>query len=631
MLKRYLSILTMLSMIIMLAACSDNEPDDAEVIALQITSDVNTLPAGLTTRLHVTAFLDDGSTANTSRYGTVVWQSMDPKIATIASPGDVTAIAPGQTIIKATLNGISEEVTATITDALLNTITIDQMNPTVPAGRTKSFTATGHYSDGSQHDITQEAGLEWKSSSPEIASIDTASGLSTGLKKGSTTISVTKDGITAFPNATLTVTDALLVNFTISPDVASKPKGLTQTFVATGYYSDNTEANITDQVNWISEDPNIIWSSGDGTFLARAVGESQISAILDDAISSDNKPTFTATRALLTSFEVTGKTQQPQGKSTQFTARAGFTDGKTYDVSGDKQVFWQSSNPDVATVTLAGVVKGISEGEATISALTAFSNAQDSQKITITEKEAVSLVINNTSGNKIISQGTEQQFDAVLRYTDGSINENIEQSADFSWSTTERIQFGGVAVDDLPVPEVSINKETGIFRYIDSGGYPYESNIIAHYNGMQSGGITVYLTLPEKISLEKMEFIGALSYIETNVLNVEYSRFYEELVTDKSTVFFSMMTYSQAKTYCENLLYDGFNDWRLPTSDELIKLWNSEDGIVDTNFGKGWAFSNNYWSDTRAGLKFKSISLATGKELEVSEDTPLYVSCVRDL
>lgn len=629
MLNHYRSILTMLSMLFILAACSSN-PDDPEVIAIQVTSEVNTLAAGLTTRLKANLFLDDGSTVNNVD---VSWQSMNPEIATVGeSSGVVTAIAPGQAIIKATFKEVSEEVTATVTDALLKTITIDQMTPTVAVGRPKSFTATGHFSDGSQHDITKETGIEWKSSAPEVASIDAKTGLSTGLKKGSTIISVTKDGVISFPNATLTVTDAQLVNFIISPDSSSKPKGITDNFSATGYYTDNTKQDITGQVNWISENPNIIRSLGGGTFKAIAVGEGQISATtIDGTMSSDNKPTFTATHAELTSLEVQGEAQQPLGKSTQFKAIAGFTDDKKYNVSGYKQVYWQSSNPDVATVTLAGVVKGISEGEATISVLTTFSNDQANQKITITEKEAESLAINNISGDRIISQGTEQQFNAVLRYTDGSINENIEQSADFSWSTIERSQFTGLEGDDVSPPTVNMNQETGVFSYISSGGYPYDSGITAQYKEIESAYTSVLLTLPENISSEKLEFIGVLSFRESEILSVDYSSFYNEQVTDKSSVGFSLMTYSQAKNHCENLRYDGFSDWRLPTSDELIELWRSEDGTNDdTSFGKGWAFSINYWSDTPSGIRFKSVSLLSGEESESFELTQLYASCVRE-
>ncbi len=54
------------------------------------------------------------------------------------------------------------------------------------------------------------------------------------------------------------------------------------------------------------------------------------------------------------------------GQTTQLTARAGFSDGSTQDVTS--QATWQSSNPAVATVLGAGLVKTVTFGQADVTA-----------------------------------------------------------------------------------------------------------------------------------------------------------------------------------------------------------------------------------------------------------------------
>ncbi len=71
----------------------------------------------------------------------------------------------------------------------LNSIAVTPANPTIQATTTQQFTATGTYSDGSAQNITNQ--VTWASATTTVATINSTSGLATGVAAGTSTISAT--------------------------------------------------------------------------------------------------------------------------------------------------------------------------------------------------------------------------------------------------------------------------------------------------------------------------------------------------------------------------------------------------------------------------------------------------------
>src|SRR5208282_66488 len=121
----------------------------------------------------------------------VTWSSSATTVATISnasgSQGLASSVGPGMTTIAATLNSITGSTTLTVTPTALVSISVTPTNPSIAAGTTEQFTATGKYSDGSTQNLTSTA--TWNSSATGVATI-TAGGLATGVA-GSSTISAT--------------------------------------------------------------------------------------------------------------------------------------------------------------------------------------------------------------------------------------------------------------------------------------------------------------------------------------------------------------------------------------------------------------------------------------------------------
>ena len=80
-------------------------------------------------------------------------------------------------------------------NAILSNIAITPSNATVAIGQAATFTATGTYSDATTADLTNQ--VTWSSADTAIATINTSTGIATGVAPGSTSVTALFGGITA--------------------------------------------------------------------------------------------------------------------------------------------------------------------------------------------------------------------------------------------------------------------------------------------------------------------------------------------------------------------------------------------------------------------------------------------------
>jgi hypothetical protein len=310
--------------------------------------------AGGSQQFTATGTYSDGSTQNLTSQ--VTWSSSKTSVATLSTGGLATAVAAGSATISAGLAGVVGSTTLTVLPAL-NSIAVTPANPTVVAGGTQQFTATGTYSDGSTSNLTGQ--VAWSSSKTAVATISTG-GLAAAVAAGSATISAALSGVTG--STALTVTPAL-TGITVTPANATVVAGGTQQFAATGTYSDGSTSNLTSQVTWSSSATLVATISTSGLATAVAAGSTTVSAALGGV---SNSTTLTVTPAL-TSITVTPANPTViAGATQQFTATGTYSDSSTSNLTS--QVTWSSSKTAVATISTGGLATTLAAGSTTISA-----------------------------------------------------------------------------------------------------------------------------------------------------------------------------------------------------------------------------------------------------------------------
>jgi hypothetical protein len=348
----------------------------ATLVSIQVTPTNASLPEALTQNYLATAIFSDGTTQD---YTTIVtWSSSNQAAATISntSPnqGLVTTAAPGMTTITATdpTTLVSGSTLLTVTNGVLQSITVLPASATIAIGANQQFVAIGHYSDGTTHVITNA--VTWSSSSPSVASIKNSPrrrGIALGKKAGTVTITAALNGISG--TASLTITSATLVSIAVTPGTVQIANDTQQQFTAIGTFSDMSTSDITASVQWTSSNGVATISNRnffEGIASAQGVGTTTITA-LDPTTGVTGTATLTVSSATIKSIAITpANSSIVAGLTEQLTATATFSDGTTQDVTA--QVTWTTNNGAVATVANTqpghGLLQAVTAGSATISA-----------------------------------------------------------------------------------------------------------------------------------------------------------------------------------------------------------------------------------------------------------------------
>jgi uncharacterized protein YjdB len=295
--------LLLVSLVVPFAGCGSS----TDVDSITISPTASTLAIGATVQLTAIGSVGHGShpATSTNITATANWNSTSTKVATVSAAGVVTAVGAGSATITATMQGFgglitSNEATVTVTGTSGGSGTSSLVSVTIVPGdqavsspsQTGQFIAIGTTSTGATVDVTSQVG--WNSSSIQVAKIS-ATGLATGLSKGTTTITAlasNTDGTTVVGTATFTVTNGAAEPFTaisVSPgSEALSATGQTGQFVAlatsgsTGLQQDVTNST---QVSWSSSIPTIATVTttpavSAGTVAGVSPGTTQITAKL---------------------------------------------------------------------------------------------------------------------------------------------------------------------------------------------------------------------------------------------------------------------------------------------------------------------------------------------------------------
>ncbi len=290
---------------------------------------------------------------NQVRSAPVVWSSSNPGALTVAANGTVTAIGLGTSRIVAAIAGHADSATVKVF-GLGTTLGVVPEAVSMAVGddiQVQTVMANAPSGVGTS--------VEWVSSDTAVAMV-TADGTVIGMGSGDAEI-IASVG-TAMAKASVNVFDVPVTAVSISPTVSSIPVNGTTTLEATVQTA--TGATIRRKAKWSTSDINVASVNADGVVRGKKKGYATVRATVGEKSATATINVFPSPAA---SVSVTlADSSVVVGQSIQATAEA-------KDASGNPltgvSIAWQSSNPAIATVTSAGLVKAIATGSATISAV----------------------------------------------------------------------------------------------------------------------------------------------------------------------------------------------------------------------------------------------------------------------
>jgi hypothetical protein len=402
--------------------CPSNKPHcntgtgacvSASTLAVTPTNPTNAL--GTKRQFQATITYSDNSTGPATG---ATWSSATTTVATIDSAGLASTLTTGTSVITATLGTVSGNTTLTVTGAVITSLAVTPVNPTIALGTTQPFTAIGTFSDTTTQDLTTQ--VTWTSGTPAVATVDTA-GVAHSLTTGSSIITASYGSAPVTGTSTLTVTPATLVSIAVTPATPSIPRFTQQRFTATGTYTDSTTQNLTTQVTWTSSNlvvatiSNAVGSQGYAT--GTGAGTSTITATMPGSVSGTT--VLTVTGAFLQSISISPSAPSvANGLVAIFTATGTYSDSTTRDLT--TLVTWASSDTTKAVISNTpgsqGVATTVSPGPTDITAEVGGITATTTMTVTAANLVSISITPTNPS----IAKGTTQQFTATGTYTDGT-------------------------------------------------------------------------------------------------------------------------------------------------------------------------------------------------------------------
>lgn len=315
----------------------------------------------------------------------------------------------------------------------LDSIEISAITNTLITGTSLNLTVTGTYSDSSTADLTSNAQLAWTSSNPSFATVSaTGVGKVTAVAAGNVTITGTLLGVLV-DTISISVTAppaSGLATIEINPPTASVAIGLRTQFTATGYYTDGTQADITNTAAWSSTGNATVIANG--LIAGASAGDATITATFG---GKQGTATLTVDNVMLTSIEITpAPLSIAKGTKYQLKATGLYDNFTKADIT--ELVTWTDSGS--ATVNDASGSKGLitadtTAGGATITATLGAKNKVLS--VTVTDAALGSLEIQPV--NPFISNGTKLAFTAIGHFDDAGVKTVQDLTGQVTWNSVD--------------------------------------------------------------------------------------------------------------------------------------------------------------------------------------------------
>lgn len=331
------------------------------VSSIVITPSALTLSTGRTVRL-VAQSLDSLGRELAGR--PITWSSDNAAVASVASDGVVTAVAPGRAEISATAEGKVGKAIIDVTPVPVASLVVAPITLALTVGSSRQVIATPRDSAGTA--LTGRV-VTWISGAPSVATVS-QTGVVTAIGTGAALILATCEGQQA--TVALTVTVAPVASIAIIPASASIVEGQGRSFIASLLDSAGNQLFGRTQV-WSSSDVSIATVSSSGSVSAVAPGTATITVAAPNAGPSGSTPSASAT-VTVTYAPVATASISPSaptvtvGSTAQLTATLqGASPAVPLSPTGRK-LSWSVADPLVASVSSSGVVTGIVPGNTTI-------------------------------------------------------------------------------------------------------------------------------------------------------------------------------------------------------------------------------------------------------------------------
>ncbi len=346
----------------------------------------------------------------------VTWGTSNSNVATVDQNGVVRGVGNGTCeIVVETEEGAKRAHCIVHVTVPVTGVTLSQQTASLYTTKTLKLSATVSPANATNKQLT------WSSDKPSVASVNSTTGVITGVGSGSAIITVK------------TVDGGYHASCVVSVFKKVEVTGLSLSAGSRSLYVGNTyqlKANVEPttatfpQITWKSDNPSVATVDQFGLVRAVGVGTTYVSA------ASVDNPFIVKKCKIVSGIQTTGVTLNASSVELYETATKMLVATIQPDDATNKKVIWSSSDPSVASVNADGVVTALSQGTAVITCTT-----QDSSRIAKCTVKVLKTIRSTSVSLDTKALSIEDGKTATLRATIRPSNVSITS---LNWRSTNK-------------------------------------------------------------------------------------------------------------------------------------------------------------------------------------------------
>lgn len=357
-------------------AFSGTQSNYVSVSSVSLDKDTLILDPGETDTLTATLTPDNASIK------TMEWKSSAPAVATVDSTGKVTAVAKGTADITVTTDDSAKTATCSVTVAVPVTgVTISPKTLEIYEGAAGKVSASVLPADATVKDVS------FSSADHSIATVS-SDGTVSGIKAGTTTITVTTERGGFTDTCAVTVKEVKVTGVTISPNTLTLKPGSNAKLAI----SISPENASNKGVNIISTDPSVATVDNEGNISALKNGTTVLVVTTKDG-------GFTATCNVTVAdntVAVESISVSPDNVTLVIGEKKALSVSILPENASNKSVSFESGNTEIASVSETGEITAVAKGETNITVTSTDGNKTASCKVTVIDPSEI-ISVNSVS------------------------------------------------------------------------------------------------------------------------------------------------------------------------------------------------------------------------------------------
>ncbi|WP_087017895.1 Ig-like domain-containing protein [Thaumasiovibrio subtropicus] len=483
--------------------------------------------------------------------------------------------ATGTITLTAEYQSASAQVSfvADVLETTLENIVVTDVDQKVTVGDKLDPRVAALWSNESSTEVTSL--VEW-SFSPANAMAWNGNQLQV-VQPGEVTLTAKYQGATATVslNADQAVLDSLRLNYD------QREQYLQDEFQvqALGVHLNDYLVDFSDQAEWVSSDPEILESLGNGQFRAKKVGTATVTATFNDLQAEqafDVVPKLTDISLNLPNHTIS------RAETLQMSLNGSFNDGSVSVIT--EGVAWTSSNAEILAIDADGVATGVAEGQVEVTAT--YKGFTLKETVTVIQPKIIAYTPEFVDGVLTMKEG--DSFEYGFKFTRSNGVEHVFTAADDGLDFASYGFMGKVDSSGIGIAE--IDEDNSRMRAVRSGE-----------DKLQIDNVPVAL---QQIFVELGAISSANDYPSKVVLNVN--------VLDNLDVYqWNAIAGEAPADGTANLVQAIQND------DTLYRFWQvsgaEQDGIyLSTLTSEGESASTLVVADTQDGHKLLNNGIIDG-------------------